>query len=95
MSDCPLSEAALHGLDEAVQEAELGTSTPARLLDDALDYLSIQGEISPDEDQLKAEVGAMPPEARESLSRAIAAARRKERICLPSRRTADNPVRHN
>jgi len=74
-----LSEAALRGLDEVLQEAEFGRNAPPqRLLDDALDYLLIQGEVSPDEDRLKAEVEGMPAEARESLSRAIAAARRKE-----------------
>jgi len=78
MQEYTLSETALQALNEILPDADFGAGAPSLLLDDALSYLSELTDLSEGEAWLKAELEAMPDQARQSISRALAAARRTE-----------------
>jgi hypothetical protein len=72
-----LSEAALRALDSILPSGAFDVDAPSFILHDVLAYLKETPGLTADETALKQELQAMPAEARESLSRALAAARRK------------------
>jgi hypothetical protein len=67
----------VHALNAILPEGGCGTDLPPFLLDDVLAYLSEVDSLTEDEAALKSELEAMPDQARESLSWAIAPARKK------------------
>ena len=77
MKDYTLSEPALCALSELLRDEDFAADAPSVILDDALDYLGELTDLSEEEARLKWELEAMSDDARQSLSRAIAAARRK------------------
>jgi len=73
-----LSDAARRALNAILASGAFDTDTPIFLLNDVLAYLKEMEELTEDEIALKSELNAMPAQARESLSRAIAATRRRK-----------------
>jgi hypothetical protein len=70
-----LSSAALGALNEMCED--YGFTDGPQFLDDVLDVLKQLADLTPEERQLRRELEAMPAVARESISRAIRAARAK------------------
>jgi len=72
------SNAALRALDSILPGGAFDTDAPSFILPDVLAYLKELEHLTEDERALKIELESMNAEERERLSRALAAARRKE-----------------
>lgn len=77
MKEYTMSDAALCALSELLRDEDFAADAPSVMLDAVLGYLSESTDLSEEEARLKWELEAMPDAARQSMSRAIAAARRK------------------
>lgn len=77
-NDLTLSDAALRALDSILPGGAFNADAPSFILHDVLAYLKEAEHLGEDERALKTELESMTAEERERLSRALAAARRKE-----------------